>query len=243
MTPESAELTKYVANALLSTKISFINEMANLCERLHGDINDVRRGIGHDRRIGFQFLFPGVGYGGSCFPKDVRALADMARKVGIEPRMLDAVDAVNNNQKHVLIEKLKQQFSGKLSGLTLAVWGLAFKPRTDDIREAPALVLIDHMLEAGCKLQVHDPEAMKNVQQQYGDRLRYANTPLDALEGADALCINTEWGDFRNPDFEEMKRRLRLPIIFDGRNLYEPETLRGHGFIYHSIGRAAVQQS
>jgi UDPglucose 6-dehydrogenase len=240
MTPESAELTKYVANALLSTKISFINEMANLCERLHGDINDVRRGIGHDRRIGFQFLFPGVGYGGSCFPKDVRALADMARKVGLEPRILDAVDAVNSRQKRVLIEKLEQQFSGKLSGLTIAVWGLAFKPRTDDIREAPALVLIDHLLAAGCKVQVHDPEAMKNVQQQYGDKLRYANTPLDALEGADALCINTEWGDFRNPDFEEMKRRLRLPIIFDGRNLYEPETLRHYGFIYHSIGRVPV---
>jgi len=240
MTPESAELTKYVANALLSTKISFINEMANLCERLGGDINDVRRGIGHDRRIGFQFLFPGVGYGGSCFPKDVRALAEMARKVGVEPRMLDAVDEVNNQQKHVLIHKLRQQFGDKLSGLTLAVWGLAFKPRTDDIREAPALVLIDHMLAEGCQLQVHDPEAMKNVQQLYGDKLRYANTPLDALEGADALCINTEWGDFRNPDFEEMKSRLRLPIIFDGRNLYEPETLRAHGFIYHSIGRAAV---
>jgi UDPglucose 6-dehydrogenase len=241
MSPESAELTKYVANALLSTKISFINEMANLCERLGGDINDVRRGIGHDRRIGFQFLFPGVGYGGSCFPKDVRALAEMARQVGMDPKMLDAVDAVNNHQKHVLIEKLQQQFDGKLTGLTLAIWGLAFKPRTDDIREAPALVLIDHMLAAGCKLQVHDPEAMKNVQQIYGDKLRYANTPLDALEGADALCINTEWGDFRNPDFEDMKRRLRLPIIFDGRNLYEPETMRSHGFIYHSIGRVPVK--
>jgi len=241
MTPESAELTKYVANALLSTKISFINEMANLCERLKGDINDVRRGIGHDRRIGFQFLFPGVGYGGSCFPKDVRALADMARKVGIEPRMLDAVDAVNNHQKFVLLEKLKQQFSDKLNGLTIAIWGLAFKPRTDDIREAPALVLIDQLLALGCRLQVHDPEALKNVQSQYGDKLRYATSPLDALEGADALCINTEWGDFRNPDFEEMKRRLKLPIIFDGRNLYEPETMRGYGFIYHSIGRVPVQ--
>lgn len=241
MTPESAELTKYVANALLSTKISFINEMANLCERLGGDINDVRRGIGHDRRIGFQFLFPGVGYGGSCFPKDVRALAEMARSVGLEPRMLDAVDAVNNQQKHVLIEKLQQQFGGKLGGLTLAIWGLAFKPRTDDIREAPALVLIDHMLAAGCKLQVHDPEAMKNVQALYGDKLHYASTPLEALEGADALCINTEWGDFRNPDFDDMKSRLRLPIIFDGRNLYEPETLRSYGFIYHSIGRVTVK--
>jgi UDPglucose 6-dehydrogenase len=242
MTPESAELTKYVANALLSTKISFINEMANLCERLNGDINDVRRGIGHDRRIGFQFLFPGVGYGGSCFPKDVRALAQMARQVGLDPKMLDAVDEVNNNQKNVLIEKVKQQFDGKLSGLTFAIWGLAFKPRTDDIREAPALVLIDHLLAAGCKVQVHDPEAMKNVQAQYGDKLRYANTPLDALEGADALCINTEWGDFRNPDFEDMKSRLRLPIIFDGRNLYETDTMRTHGFIYHSIGRVPVKQ-
>jgi UDPglucose 6-dehydrogenase len=160
--------------------------------------------------------------------------------VGVDPRILDAVDAVNDHQKHVLIGKLKQQFNDCISGLTLAMWGLAFKPRTDDIREAPALVLIDHMLAAGCKLQVHDPEAMKNVQQLYGDKLRYANTPLDALEGADALCINTEWSDFRNPDFEEMKRRLRLPIIFDGRNLYEPETMRHHGFIYHSIGRVPV---
>ncbi|WP_425618748.1 UDP-glucose/GDP-mannose dehydrogenase family protein [Anatilimnocola sp. NA78] len=241
MTPESAELTKYVANALLSTKISFINEMANLCERLHGDINDVRRGIGHDRRIGFQFLFPGVGYGGSCFPKDVRALADMARKVGIVPRMLDAVDEVNNHQKFVLLEKLKQQFSEKLNGLTIAIWGLAFKPRTDDIREAPALVLIDQLLALGCKLQVHDPEALSNVQAQYGDKLRYATAPLDALEGADALCINTEWGDFRNPNFEEMKRRMKLPIIFDGRNLYEPDTMREYGFVYHSIGRVPVK--
>jgi UDPglucose 6-dehydrogenase len=240
MSPESAELTKYVANALLSTKISFINEMANLCERLKGDINDVRRGIGHDRRIGFQFLFPGVGYGGSCFPKDVRALAEMARQVGMDPKMLDAVDVVNSRQKHVLIEKLNQQFDGKLKGLTFAIWGLAFKPRTDDIREAPALVLIDHLLAAGCKLQVHDPEAMKNVEKEYGAKLRYATTPLEALEGADALCINTEWGDFRNPDFSEMKRRLRLPIIFDGRNLYEPDTMRTHGFIYHSVGRMPV---
>jgi UDPglucose 6-dehydrogenase len=240
MTPESAELTKYVANALLSTKISFINEMANLCERLNGDINDVRRGIGHDRRIGFQFLFPGVGYGGSCFPKDVRALADMARKVGVEPRMLNAVDEVNNQQKFVLFEKLKQQFSGNLQGLTIALWGLSFKPRTDDIREAPALVLIDKLLELGCRLQVHDPEALKNVQSQYGDKLIYATSPLDALEGADALCINTEWGDFRNPDFEEMKRRMKFPIIFDGRNLYEPDAMRNYGFIYYSIGRVAV---
>lgn len=240
MTPESAELTKYVANALLSTKISFINEMANLCELLGGDINDVRRGIGHDRRIGFQFLFPGVGYGGSCFPKDVRALADMARKNGLEPSLLLAIDAVNNRQKHVLIQKLEQHFGTGLAGKTIAVWGLAFKPRTDDIREAPALVLIDHLLRLGCQVNVHDPEAMENVRKEYGDKLRYAEHPLDALTGADALAINTEWGEFRNPDFTEMKRRLRNPVIFDGRNLYETDTMLSHGFTYHSIGRVPV---
>ncbi len=187
MSRESAELTKYVANALLSTKISFINEMANLCERLDGDINDVRRGIGHDRRIGFQFLFPGVGYGGSCFPKDVRALASMAEKVGMEPIMLRAVDAVNDHQKSVLLEKIRARFGAKLDKATVAVWGLAFKPRTDDIREAPALVLIDFLLSHGCKIQVHDPEAMANVKEKYGDKLVYARTPMEAIDGAQLL--------------------------------------------------------
>jgi UDPglucose 6-dehydrogenase len=230
-----------VANALLSTKISFINEMANLCERLGGDINDVRRGIGHDRRIGFAFLFPGVGYGGSCFPKDVRALAHLAREVGVEPLLLDAVDEVNNRQKLVLLHKIEAHFQGHLAGKQIAVWGLAFKPRTDDVREAPALTLIDHLLQRGCHLAVHDPEAMGNVQALYGDRLRYGTLPLDVLEGADALAINTEWGEFRNPDFEEMRRRMRQPVIFDGRNLYEPETMRAHGFTYYSIGRVPVR--
>lgn len=241
MTPESAELTKYVANALLSTKISFINEMANLCERLGGDINDVRRGIGHDRRIGFAFLFPGVGYGGSCFPKDVRALSHLAKQVGIEPRLLNAVDEVNNWQKHVLVSKVRQHFEGDLAGKVFALWGLAFKPKTDDIREAPALVLIDFLLEQGCRVQVHDPEAMDNVRALYGDKLVYGDQPLDVLEGADALAINTEWSEFRNPDFAEMKRRMRGAVIFDGRNLYEPETMRERGFAYHSIGRATVR--
>jgi UDPglucose 6-dehydrogenase len=240
MSPESAELTKYVANALLSTKISFINEMANLCERLGGDINDVRRGIGHDRRIGFAFLFPGVGYGGSCFPKDVRALAHLAREVGVEPLILDAVDEVNNRQKHVLLHKIEAHFQGHLAGKQIAIWGLAFKPRTDDIREAPALTLIDHLLQRGCRVAVHDPEAMRNVQAIYGDRLIYGALPLDVLEGADALAINTEWGEFRNPDFDEMRRRMRHPVIFDGRNLYELETMRTHGFTYYSIGRVPV---
>jgi UDPglucose 6-dehydrogenase len=241
MSPESAELTKYVANALLSTKISFINEMANLCERMGGDINDVRRGIGHDRRIGFSFLFPGVGYGGSCFPKDVRALANMATKQGIEPRILNAVDEVNDRQKHVLTAKIEEHFGGTLSGKTVAVWGLSFKPRTDDIREAPALVLIDRLLELGVRLQVHDPEAMNNVREIYGEKLIYAAQEMDALEGAHALAINTEWGEFRNPDFHEMRQRMASPVIFDGRNLYEPSQVTEAGFTYYSIGRPVAK--
>jgi UDPglucose 6-dehydrogenase len=240
MTPESAELTKYVANALLSTKISFINEMANLCERMGGDINDVRRGIGHDSRIGFAFLFPGVGYGGSCFPKDVRALVNMAQQHGVEPRLMTAVEAVNNNQKNVLQEKIRGHFGSDLAGKTFAIWGLAFKPRTDDIREAPALVLIDYLLARGAKLRVYDPEALKNVQAEYGQRLTYASDPLDALSGVDGLAICTEWGDFRNPEFDEMRKRMKSPVIFDGRNLYAPENMREHGFLYYSIGRVTV---
>jgi UDPglucose 6-dehydrogenase len=240
MTPESAELTKYVANALLSTKISFINEMANLCEKLGGDINDVRRGIGHDRRIGFAFLFPGVGYGGSCFPKDVRALGHLARQVGIEPLLLDSVDEVNNRQKHVLMHKIEQHFEDHLAGKRIAVWGLAFKPKTDDVREAPALTLINHLLEHGAKVAVHDPEAMDNVRASYGEKLVYCHSPIDTLEHADALAINTEWGEFRNPDFAEMKRRMRTAVIFDGRNLYDPVHMREHGFAYYSIGRQPV---
>jgi UDPglucose 6-dehydrogenase len=240
MSPESAEMTKYVANALLSTKISFINEMANFCERMEADINDVRRGIGHDQRIGFAFLFPGVGYGGSCFPKDVRALSRMARQLGIEPRIMDAVDEVNNQQKQVLIQKLQSHFGDDLQGKTIAVWGLAFKPRTDDIREAPALVLVDYLLDRGAKVHVHDPEAMENVRELYGEKLLYGTHPMDVLEGADALAINTEWGEFRNPDFAEIHRRMANPVIFDGRNLYSLAQMRNAGFTYYSIGRAAV---
>ncbi|MFM2094819.1 MAG: UDP-glucose 6-dehydrogenase [Planctomycetota bacterium] len=241
MSPESAELTKYVANALLSTKISFINEMANLCEKLSGDINDVRRGIGHDRRIGFAFLFPGVGYGGSCFPKDVRALSSMARDCHLVPRILDAVDEVNNEQKKVLINKVEHHFDSQLRGKTIAIWGLAFKPRTDDIREAPALVLIDRLLEHGAQVRVFDPEAMNNVRAEYGDKLTYGQRMMDILDGADALAINTEWGDFRNPDFAEMKQRMKTPLIFDGRNLYDPHAIHEAGFTYYSIGRATVR--
>ncbi len=241
MSPESAEMTKYVANALLSTKISFINEVANLCERMEADIDDVRRGIGHDSRIGFAFLFPGVGYGGSCFPKDVTALSAMAREHGVEPRILDAVHDVNLHQKSILGEKIAKHFGINLRGRTVAVWGLAFKPRTDDIREAPALVLIDQLLEAGVHLQVHDPEAMPNVRRLYGDKLKYSDLPMEALAGADALAVVTEWTEFRNPDFDEMKRVMKSPVIFDGRNIYNPEAMRAAGFTYHCIGKAAVR--
>ncbi len=240
MSPESAEMTKYVANALLATKISFINEVANLCERLAADVDEVRRGIGHDSRIGFAFLFPGAGFGGSCFPKDVQALTTLARERESPLRLLEAVQEVNMRQKMILGEKLVEYFGGKLAGRTIAVWGLSFKPRTDDVREAPALVLIDRLLSLGATLRVHDPVAMENVRRQYGEKLQYAALPMDALEGADALAILTEWGEFRHPDFEEMARRMKSPVVFDGRNLYNPAEIRGAGFTYHCIGKAAV---
>ncbi|MCA9101355.1 MAG: UDP-glucose/GDP-mannose dehydrogenase family protein [Planctomycetales bacterium] len=243
MTPESAETTKYVANALLSTKISFINEMANLCEHVSADVNEVRRGIGHDRRIGFAFLFPGVGYGGSCFPKDVRALSSVARANGMDPTILEAVDAVNERQKHVLPTKLVNYFDGNFKGRRIAVWGLAFKPRTDDIREAPSLVLIDRLLELGADVCVHDPVAMENVQRRYGDRIGYASRPYDAIKGADALAINTEWDEYRNPNFAQMHDLMKAPVIFDGRNLYSLEAMREADFEYFSIGRMPVARA
>ncbi len=237
MSPESAEMTKYVANARLATKISFINEMANLCESMGADINDVRRGIGHDARIGFQFLFPGAGYGGSCFPKDVRALIAIAKQAGATSLIMESVDRVNELQKHVLFAKIKAHYGADLKDKTLAIWGLAFKPRTDDVREAPALVLIDALLKEGVKLRVHDPEALANVRAQYGDRLVYCDRPYGAAEGADGLAIVTEWQEFRNPDFEVVRRLLKSPVIFDGRNLYDPAKMATLGFTYHSIGR------
>lgn len=237
MAPESAEMTKYAANAMLATKISFINEMANLCDRLGADINDVRKGIGHDQRIGFQFLFPGPGYGGSCFPKDVEAIVAMGRRVELPLKLMQAVDEVNDEQKRVLFAKIRQHFGGALEGKTLALWGLAFKPRTDDIREAPALTLIDSLLEAGARVRVHDPEAMANVRELYGDKLHYADRPYGALEGADGLVIVTEWPEFRTPDFEVMKRLLTGRVVFDGRNVYEPRQMEALGFAYYGIGR------
>ena len=240
MSPESAEMTKYVANCLLATKISFINEMANLCEAYQADINDVRRGIGHDQRIGFHFLHPGVGYGGSCFPKDIRAVIHMAQSRGLPARMMEAVDEVNEAQKDVLFHKIETYFAGSIRGKTIAIWGLAFKPRTDDIREAPALVLIDSLLQAGAHLRVHDPEALANVRALYGDQLTYCDRPYGALEQADALVIATEWNEFRNPDFEIMARLLRQPVVFDGRNVFDPARMSALGFTYHGMGRQTV---
>jgi UDPglucose 6-dehydrogenase len=237
MSPESAEMTKYAANAMLATKISFINEMANVCERLGADVNDVRRGIGHDARIGFQFLFPGAGYGGSCFPKDIRALIHLASEAGLSADMMQAVDRVNDRQKQVLVGKIRAHYGEALKDKTLALWGLAFKPRTDDVRDAPSLALIDALLADGVRLRVHDPEASANVRALYGDRLIYCDRPYGALEGADGLAIVTEWQEFRNPDFEVMRRLLSELVLFDGRNLYDPKIPASHGFVYHSIGR------
>ncbi len=234
---ESSEMTKYVANCMLATKISFINEMANLCDGVGADINEVRRGIGHDARIGFAFLFPGVGYGGSCFPKDVRALASVATAHGVHSRMLNSVDEINQAQKQVLYQKMQRHFEDDFQGRKIAIWGLAFKPRTDDIREAPALVLIDQLLAAGATVSVHDPIAMENVRNTYGDRLTYCENQYDALDGADALAINTEWNEFRNPDFERMKAKLQQPVVFDGRNLFDPAKMRDLGFQYEGIGQ------
>jgi UDPglucose 6-dehydrogenase len=207
---------------------------------MQADINDVRRGIGHDVRIGFQFLHPGPGYGGSCFPKDVRAIISMAREHGLPLDLMQSVDEVNEAQKQVLIAKVKSHYGENLAGKTLAIWGLAFKPKTDDIREAPALVLIDALLKMGAKVRVHDPEAMPNVRAIYGDKLIYCDRPYGALEGADGLAIVTEWTEFRNPDFEVMKRLLTQKVIFDGRNIYDAKVMADLGFTYYSIGRKTV---
>ena len=233
---ESAEMVKYAANCMLATKISFINEMANICEEVGADINDVRKGMGHDARIGFSFLFPGAGYGGSCFPKDVRALASLAEDNKVNPRILRTVDETNNEQKNVLFRKLSDYFDGDLNGRTVAVWGLSFKPRTDDIREAPSLVLIRSLLEAGASVKVSDPVAVENVQKELGDSIEYCEHHYDACQDVDALAILTEWSEFRNPDFDYVKLKMKAPVIFDGRNLYDPKKMTERGFYYSGIG-------
>jgi UDPglucose 6-dehydrogenase len=237
MHPRSAELTKYASNAMLAIRISFINQMANLCEAVGAEINDVRRGMGSDRRIGTQFLFPGVGYGGSCFPKDVQALIQSAAVQNLDFSLLKATDAVNDQQKRMLVDRVKQHFGGDIVGRTLAIWGLAFKPRTDDMREAPSLVVIEELLAAGAHVQAHDPEALGSARRVFGDRISYYETNYDALPGADALIILTEWNEFRHPNFHRIKGALKQAVIFDGRNLYDPALMRALDFRYYSIGR------
>jgi len=237
MDEKSAELTKYAANSFLATKITFMNEIANLCERLGANVDMVRKGIGTDTRIGKRFLFAGIGYGGSCFPKDVQALAKSAKDADYDFKILNAVMDVNTTQKTRLMDNLNGYFKNDLKGKTIAMWGLAFKPNTDDIREAPALYNIEALIAAGAKVQAYDPEAMENVEEQIGDKISYAENPADALKGADALMIMTEWPVFRTPDFDEIKKELKEPLILDGRNLYEVEQMKELGITYFSIGR------
>lgn len=239
MDVRSAELTKYAANAMLATRISFMNELANLAEKLGADIEQVRQGIGSDPRIGYQFLYPGCGYGGSCFPKDVQALNRTARGVGGELRVLEAVEAANEFQKGVLGRKIVGQFGEDLAGRRFALWGLAFKPNTDDMREAPSRRVVADLLGRGATVRAYDPVAMDEARRIFGSepRLAYAESPMAALDGADALVIVTEWKEFRSPDFEDMKRRLKRPLVFDGRNLYDPAQMRASGIQYFAIGR------
>jgi UDPglucose 6-dehydrogenase len=236
----SAEMTKYAANAYLAMRISFMNEMANLCCKAGADVDNVRIGIGSDSRIGKRFLFPGVGYGGSCFPKDVQALSRTALEWDYEFRILEAVMEVNKAQKMILGQQVKDYFGSDLSGRTVAIWGLAFKPETDDIREAPALDLIQELLDAGANVRAFDPEAMNNVRSIFGDKVYFAKDPYDTLEGADAMAIVTEWSEFRNPDFEKMQELLVHPAIFDGRNVYTLSKMERLAFYYQSIGRRTV---
>ena len=238
MDVRSAELTKYAANALLATKISFMNEMASLAELLGADIEHVRVGIGADPRIGYQYIYPGCGYGGSCFPKDVRALENTAREVGYTAELLRAVEAINRRQRQVIFQKVARHFPD-LTGRTFAVWGLSFKPNTDDMREAPSRDVIEALWEAGAKVQVHDPEAMTEARHLYGERadLVLCETPMAAVAGADALILMTEWNVFRSPDFPAIKAALKSPVVFDGRNIYDPKTMAREGFTYYAIGR------
>ena len=236
MSTESAELCKYAANSILATRISFMNEIANVCELVGADVDDVRKAIGSDRRIGTSFLFPGVGYGGSCFPKDTQALLKSAKDKGYDFKILRAVEEVNARQKERLVDKIEQHFSD-LAGRTIALWGLAFKPRTDDMREAPAIPIIERLLARGATVKAYDPAAAPVARGIFGDRVALCDRSYDALEGADALAIVTEWNEFREPDFAKMRALLKAPVVFDGRNIYSPEHMRALGFTYFSIGR------
>jgi len=237
MDEKSAELTKYAANSFLATKISFMNEIAQLCERLGADVDMVRRGIGSDDRIGKRFLFPGIGYGGSCFPKDVQALIKSSEEVKYDFQILKSVEKVNEKQKTHLIPKIQSHFNYDLNGKHFALWGLAFKPNTDDIREAPALYIIQSLLDAGATISAYDPEAMKNVKELIGDSIQFVSSPYEALINADALIIATEWSEFRTPDFDQISCLLKRKLIFDGRNLFSIPEMKGLGFEYYSVGR------
>jgi len=249
MDVKSAEMTKYAANAMLATKISFINEISNLCELVGADVANVRKGIGSDSRIGFEFLFPGVGYGGSCFPKDVQAIIRTGSEYGYDLKILKAVEAVNYRQKEVMVDRILRHFgrggvtpplpsAGKpLDGKIIGVWGLSFKPRTDDMREAPSITIINRLLEVGARVKVHDPEAMDEAKKVFGDRIEYMKDNYEVVKDADALAVITEWNEFRRPNFDKMKALMKTPVIFDGRNIYEPKEMKEHGFTYYGIGR------
>ena len=240
MDPVSAEIAKYAANAMLASRISFMNEMARLCENIGADVSMVRQAVGADSRIGHAFLFPGVGYGGSCFPKDIRALLHKAEELGLDLAIVKATEQVNNAQKTVLVPKILRFFEGNLHGLTLAVWGLAFKPRTDDMRDAPAISVIEKLVEEGARLRVFDPEAMEEARSalaKWDKSITFCRKSYQACEGADALILITEWNEFREPDFERLRGLMRRPVIFDGRNIYNPEMLRNLGFSYFGVGR------
>ncbi len=239
MDPRSAEMVKYACNAMLATRISFMNDVALLCERVEADVEQVRRGMGADTRIGYPFLFPGIGYGGSCFPKDVKALVATGRAHGVDMDLLRAVEKTNERQKRELLLRAQRIF-GELAGRVLGVWGLAFKPRTDDLREAPALDLVEGLLGKGARVQVYDPVAMERARAVLGERVTYAPGPYEAVEGADALLLVTEWNEFRNPDLERMRALMRTPVVLDGRNVWDPAEMRALGFHYQAIGRGAV---
>jgi UDPglucose 6-dehydrogenase len=232
----SAELCKYAANAMLATRISFMNEVARVCDLYGANVDEVRRAVASDRRIGAAFLFPGVGYGGSCFPKDVKAIVRFSKDKGYNFRILEAVEGVNAEQKSVLVTKMQRHF-GSLKGKTIAVWGLAFKPKTDDMREAPAITIIESLLKQGAKVQTYDPEAIEVAKRHFGNKVTYARRGYEALTGADALALVTEWNEFREPDFARMRKLMKEPVIFDGRNIYSPAQMKAHGFTYFSIGR------
>ena len=233
----SSELTKYAANSFLATKVSFMNEIANLCERVGADVDMVRKGMGTDPRIGQQFLFPGVGYGGSCFPKDVAALLNTARAHKYPLQILDAVERVNRRQKAVMVRKVKKHYGSRLKGRTLTLWGLSFKPNTDDVREAPALTIIEALRKEGVKIKAHDPEAIEEMKRRIGNVVSFYDNNYEALRGSDGLIVVTEWNDFRRPDFERMRDLMKEPVVFDGRNIYNPQAMRERGFIYYGIGR------